>query len=327
MIDKVLLGHGSGGALMADLLKNVVFAAFPDVQPTDGALANVPAGMRLVFTTDSFVVKPLFFPGGDIGRLAVNGTVNDLAMMGAEPALISCGLIIEEGFALDDLRRICASMSRAAMEAGARIVTGDTKVVGHGEADSIFINTSGIGYAQPVYGFSPDRVKAGDVIIVNGGLGEHGIAVMAGRLGVSFAPELPSDSAPLWPQVKALLGAGIVPGVMRDITRGGLGSVAAELAAGLPLDYHLREACLPVDARVAKACDIWGFDPLYVASEGRFLLSVGPAQVEETLRLLGPAAASIGEVSAGTGRVFLHTTVGGVRPVRPLPGEMLPRIC
>ena len=325
--DRITLGQGSGGALSAELLREVVFPAFPDVQPTDGAVLDIPGDERLVLTTDSFVVKPLFFPGGDIGVLAVNGTVNDLAMMGARPAYLSCALIIEEGFALADLGRICASMREAADAAGIRIVTGDTKVVGRGEADGLFVNTAGVGFASPALRLHPSLAAPGDALILNGGLGEHGVTIMAARLGVSFDPELPSDTRPLWPQVSALLEAGIVPRVMRDITRGGLGSVACELAQGLPLDFHLEEAAVPVDPRVGKACDIWGFDYLHVASEGRFLAVVPAGEAERAVGLLGKGAAVIGRVEAGSGRVVLHTAAGGRRPVKPLPAEMLPRIC
>ncbi len=325
--DRITLGHGSGGALSAELLREVVFPAFPDVQPTDGATVEIPGGAHLVMTTDSFVVKPLFFQGGDIGVLAVNGTVNDLTMMGAKPAYLSCALIIEEGFALADLGRICASMREAAGAAEIKIVTGDTKVVGHGEADGIFINTAGVGFASPALRFHPSLAAPGDALIVNGGLGEHGVTVIAARLGVSFDPALPSDTRPLWPQVSALLAAGIVPRVMRDITRGGLGSVACELVQGLPLDFHLEEAAVPVDPRVSKACDIWGFDYLHVASEGRFLAVVPAGEAARAAGLLGSGAAIVGRVETGSGRVVLHTAAGGRRLVKPLPAELLPRIC
>lgn len=326
------MGHGSGGALTTELLREVILPIFHDVQPTDGAVLEAPAGWRLAFTTDTFVVRPVFFPGGDIGSLAVNGTVNDLAMMGARPAYLSCGLVLEEGFPLDDLEAICRSMRAAAAALGLKIVTGDTKVVGRGEADGIFINTAGIGFVPSWIDLCPAEVRPGDAVIVSGGIGEHGTAVLAGRLGVSFDPVLVSDTAPLWPAVAALLDGGVMPVIMRDITRGGLASVSNELAAGLGVDYLLREASIPVDPRVKRACEIWGYDPLHVASEGRFMLVVHAEDADRAVAILrstaeGRGAAVIGEIARGGGKVFLHTAVGGRRLVKPLPGELLPRIC
>lgn len=328
----IMLGHGSGGLLTSKLLHDVFFQSFRDVQPNDGAVVQAPPQQLPVFTTDSYVVKPLFFPGGNIGKIAINGTVNDLAMMGAKPAYLSVGFILEEGFKVADLITICNSMAEAAQVAGVKIVTGDTKVVGRGEADGIYINTAGIGFVDPQYQFAPHNMKVGDRIIVNGPIGEHGTAVFAKRLGVSFKPELVSDSAPLAASVGALLAAGIVPRVMRDITRGGLATVICELVAGLQVAAILEEREVPIDPRVKRACDIWGFDPMHVASEGRFVLVVEPGQAERAVEILQREEASagakiIGEIAEGTGRASLQTELGGKRPVHPLPDELLPRIC
>jgi hydrogenase expression/formation protein HypE len=329
----IRLGHGSGGLMSARLLREVVFKLFREAQPTDGAVLAPPApGLTPVFTTDSYVVKPLFFPGGNIGKIAVNGTVNDLAMMGAKPEYLSVGFIIEEGLPLADLVAIATAMAETARNAGARIVTGDTKVVGRGEADGIYINTAGVGYAKADYHFAPDRIRVGDRIIVSGGIGEHGTAVFAKRLGVSFNPELLSDSAALWPSVAALLDAGIVPRVMRDITRGGLATIVNELVAGSRRDVWLTEGQIPIDPRVQRACDLWGFDPLHVAAEGRYVAVVAADQAKAALQILKTVAVSadatiIGEVVAGKGQAFIRTEIGGRRPVQPLPDELLPRIC
>jgi hydrogenase expression/formation protein HypE len=328
-----MLGHGSGGMMSSRLLQEVVFKLFQEVQPTDGAVLAPPAKMMApVFTTDSYVVKPLFFPGGNIGKIAANGTVNDLAMMGAKPEYLSVGFIIEEGLPMADFITICTTLAETVRYAGARIVTGDTKVVGRGEADGIYINTAGVGYAKSNYHFAPDQIRAGDRIIVSGGIGEHGTAVFAKRLGVSFNPELVSDSAVLWPSVAALLDAGVVPRVMRDITRGGLATIVNELVAGSGFDALLTEGQIPIDPRVKRACDLWGFDPMHVASEGRYVVVVAADQVEAALQILktvavSAAAAIIGEIVPGKGQATIHTEIGGRRPVQPLPDELLPRIC
>jgi hydrogenase expression/formation protein HypE len=330
--DLIMLGHGSGGALSAKLQNDVIFKIFVDVQPNDAAVLQLPAGRLPVFTTDSYVVKPLFFPGGNIGKIAVNGTVNDLAMMGAEPGYISVGFILEEGFKVNDFITICNAMAEAARQAGVKIVTGDTKVVGRGETDGIYINTSGVGFVALGYHFSPANIQVGDKVIVNGGIGEHGTAVFAQRLGVSFKPALTTDSAPLWSSVAPLLKAGIVPRVMRDITRGGLATIVCELVAGSNLNCRLEERSVPIDPRVKRACDIWGFDPAHVASEGRFVAVVDGNQAGQALDLLKAVEVSagakiIGEFLPGKGKVSMLTEAGGVRPVHPLPDELLPRIC
>lgn len=330
--DTIMLGHGSGGALSSQLLDEVIFRVFRDVQPTDGAVLSAPPGKQVVFTTDSFVVKPLFFNGGNIGKIAVNGTINDLAMMGAQPAHLAVGLIIEEGFKISDLTDICTAMKEAADQAGVSIVAGDTKVVGKGEADSIFINTSGIGYVAPEIRLNPANIGIGDAVIVSGGLGEHSTAVFGARMGVTFQPPLESDSSALWENVNALLQGGIVPKVLRDITRGGLATVLTELVAGKKFDLSLTETKIPTDPRVKRACDIWGFDPLHMACEGRFTAIVPKEQAEHAVEILrqlsnSKDAAVIGEVVSGKGQVLIHTSIGGKRPISPLPGELLPRIC
>lgn len=330
--DRIALGHGGGGILSSELLQNIVFPFFQDVQATDGAVLEAPKGKKLVFTTDSFVVKPLFFPGGNIGSIAVNGTINDLAMMGAEPSYLSLGLILEEGLEIEKLQMILEGIRQAAEKVGLRVVTGDTKVVGRGEADGIFINTAGIGFVDPKHSMNPSLVKPGDALIINGGIAQHGTAVMAERLGISFNPPLMSDSHPLWPSVSALLKAGILPHVMRDVTRGGLASVITELAQGQPVDYLLHETTIPIDPRIKRACDIWGLDPLYVASEGRFIAIVDGTEAERAIKILHEAepmldACIIGEISEGGGQVVMKTSIGGKRPIQPLPSELLPRIC
>jgi hydrogenase expression/formation protein HypE len=330
--DLIMLGHGSGGMLSAKLLNEVLFKIFTDVQPTDGAVLQIPAGRLPVLTTDSYVVKPLFFPGGNIGKIAVNGTVNDLAMMGAEPGYLSIGFIIEEGFKINDFITICNAMAEAARQAGIKIVTGDTKVVGRGETDGIYINTSGVGFVDSGYHFSTANIQAGDKLIVSGGIGDHGTAVFAQRLGVAFKPELTTDSAPLWPSVAALLEAGIVPRIMRDITRGGLATIICELVAGKAFNCRMEERSVPIDVRVKRACDIWGFDPAHVASEGRYVAVVDGNQASQALEIMKTVAVSadakiIGEFLPGKGKVTMLTDTGGVRPVYPLPDELLPRIC
>lgn len=328
--EKIVLGHGSGGEIWQILLETVIRPSFPDVRTLDGAVLPLPHGNKIVFTTDSYVIKPIFFPGGNIGSLAVHGTINDLAMMAARPVALSCGFILEEGFLLEDLIILCQSMFQSADQVGMKIVTGDTKVVGKGEADGIFINTSGIGYAPLDWDLEPGRVQPGDGIIINGGVGEHGTVILAHRHGIKFEPELLSDSAPLWPAVSLLLTTGIVPRVMRDLTRGGLAGAVWELVQGLSVDFILEERAIPMDPRVKRAGAIWGIDPLYMACEGRFLLIVAAPAIHKTLRILKesgfPDASHIGEVTNGTGNVLLQTELGR-RKIHLLAGELLPRIC
>lgn len=330
VLEKILLGHGSGGELWHDLLEKVILPCFPEVQTLDGAILHFPNKGKVVFTTDSYVVKPIFFPGGDIGSLAVNGCINDLAMMGARPVALSCGFILEEGFPVGELVTICRSMFDSAKEVGMEIITGDTKVVGKGEADGIYINTSGIGYAPYRLDLGPWRIRPGDSIIINGGIGEHGSVILAERYNIRFEPRFFSDSAPLWPAVSVLLREGLNPRVMRDLTRGGLASALWELAKGLSIDLVVDEQAIMIDPRVKKGGELWGIDPFHLACEGRFILITDSSMVEKSLRLIRangfPEASCIGKAVEGEGKVLLRTEVGS-RRIRPLVAELLPRIC
>jgi hydrogenase expression/formation protein HypE len=290
-------------------------------------------GTRIAFTTDSYVVKPLFFPGGDIGSLAVNGTVNDLSMSGAEPAYLSLGLIIEEGFLMEDLWRIVQSINSAAKAAGVEVVTGDTKVVDKGKGDGIFINTSGIGFVKEGIEISPKKICAGDVIILNGDLGRHGIAIMAEREGLEFESKIESDCAPLNGIVKDILACGADVHCMRDLTRGGLSSTLNELAESSGMEILIDETAIPVREDVQGACEILGFDPLYVANEGKFIVFVNPKDAQNCLKIMkshpfGKDSVIIGTV-AETSKplVKLKSKIGTTRILDMLSGEQLPRIC
>jgi hydrogenase expression/formation protein HypE len=338
--EEIVLGHGSGGRLTADLIQNVFLPGFGgDVlaKLEDQATLNLPDAEtgqpRLAFTTDSFVVQPLFFPGGDIGRLAVHGTVNDLAVGGARPLWLSAAFILEEGLALTDLKRVVASMRAACAEAGVAIVTGDTKVVDRGKGDQLFITTAGIGLVPPGRSLSVGNARPGDRILVSGTVGDHGIAIMSLREGIEFETVLESDTASLAGLTEAMLAA--VPSVrwMRDPTRGGLASAFHDLAVGSRVGARLDEAAIPLRREVRAACEMLGLDPLYVACEGR-LVAVVPAADADRLREvmrqhpLGAGAEIIGEVVAEhPGMVTLTTHVGGRRIVAMLAGEQLPRIC
>ncbi len=334
----VLLGHGGGGRLTGRLLETLIRPAFDNPlldQRHDSAVFDSP-GARLAFTTDSFVVQPLFFPGGNIGRLAVHGTVNDLAMAGARPVYLSCSLIIEEGFGLDDLGRILAAMRAAADEAGARLVTGDTKVVERGKGDGLFVNTAGIGVVEAAAPIGPAEARAGDVVILNGDVGRHGMAIMAQREGLAFESAIESDSADLSGLVLDLIRAGLPLHVLRDCTRGGVAAALIEIADTAHLDIHVREAAVPVDAAVQGACEILGLDPLQVANEGRFICLAPAAAADAILARmrahpLGAAAVVIGAVRAparaGAGRVTLESVIGATRLLDLFSGEQLPRIC
>lgn len=298
----------------------------------DDSAVLPPVDKEIVFTTDTFTITPLFFPGGDIGELAINGTVNDLAVMGATPLYISSGFILEEGFAIAELEKVMDSMKRAAEYAGVQIVTGDTKVVEKGKADKIFINTSGIGVLKA--GLQRKDIAVGDIIVINGGIGDHGIAVMAQRNKLSFSKGLHSDSAPLNHLIAAVMEK--YPGAikfMRDATRGGVASVLNELAQGKSFSAKLIEEKLPVKEEVRGVCDILGIDPLYAANEGKVLLVVkkeAAAGIVEVMRTIeeGREAAVIGEICAGyAGKVYVETAVGGKRMLSLLIEEQLPRIC
>jgi hydrogenase expression/formation protein HypE len=334
--EKVILAHGSGGSLTQALIQSVFFEAFKNPmldKPHDGAVIPVEAG-RIAFTTDSFIVSPLFFPGGDIGSLAVHGTVNDLAMCGARPLALSAAYIIEEGLPMETLRRIASSMGEAAKRAGVPIVTGDTKVVNRGKGDGVFINTAGIGVVPAGVEISPSRASPGDRIIVNGEIAAHGIAVMSMREGLGFESSIVSDSAPLNGIVAAILAAGGEGvHVLRDPTRGGVASVLNEIAKDAGTGILLREKDIPVAESVRAACAIFGFDPLYVANEGKLLAFVRPEAADAVLEAmradpLGRGAKVIGEVVAEhPGMVYLRSAIGGTSVVSMLSGEQLPRIC
>lgn len=333
--DLILLGHGSGGRLSHQLLDELIIPTLSGI-PVSGqndAAVLVHEGRRLAFTTDSYVVDPIFFPGGNIGDLAINGTVNDLAMVGAVPLAVSVGLILEEGFSRAELAEILRSMREAADRAGVSIAAGDTKVVPRGKADRIFINTSGIGVFRHGLEIGGSSAKVGDKILINGTIGDHGIAVMAKREGLELDTDIRSDSAPLNGLVEELLVAGEALHVLRDPTRGGVATTLKEIALQSDVTITLDEASLPLKGAVRGVCAVLGLDPLYVANEGKLLAIVAPEEAEQTLarmRLhpLGADAAIIGEVTAaGGGRVRMETLVGGMRAVEMLAGEQLPRIC
>jgi len=333
--DLILLGHGSGGRLSHQLLDELIIPTLSGdaAGGNDAALIDC-AGGRLAYTTDSYVVDPVFFPGGNIGDLAVNGTVNDLAMMGAKPLWLSVGLILEEGFSKKDLGVILASMRQAADLAGVRIVTGDTKVVPRGKADRIFINTSGIGVIEHNYGIGGAEAREGDSIIVSGTIGDHGIAIMASREGLELDTDIKTDCAALNGLVQELLAAcGSTVHVLRDPTRGGVATTLKEIALQSGVDLLLQESALPVKSSVKGVCAILGLDPLYVANEGKLLLFIAPEAGQQALEVLkrhplGADAAIIGTVTgSGNGRIRLETVSGGTRNVEMLSGEQLPRIC
>jgi hydrogenase expression/formation protein HypE len=333
---QVTLAHGGGGRLTHALIERMFLAAFrnPALEPLhDGAVLEVPAG-RIALSTDSYVVSPLFFPGGDIGSLAVHGTVNDLAMCGAQPLALTAGFVIEEGLPMDDLWRIVRSMAQAARDAGVSIVTGDTKVVDRGKGDGVFINTTGIGMVPEGVHIAPARARPGDRVLLSGRIADHGIAILSVREGLSFETTIESDSAALNGLVGSLLGAlGERVHVLRDPTRGGVASATHEIAAAAQVGLRLEERAIPVAEQVRGACEILGLDPLYVANEGKCLAIVAPAAAEPALALLrahalGREAAIIGEVvSDHPGRVMMRSRVGGMRIVDMLSGEQLPRIC
>lgn len=328
--DTVQLAHGSGGRAMHKLLEAVFMPAFANpalAAAHDGARLDI-GGTRLAFSTDSYVVRPLFFPGGDIGSLAVNGTVNDLAMCGARPLFLSAGFILEEGLPMETLREVVASMQAAAAAAGVQIVTGDTKVVDKGKGDGLFINTAGIGVVEHRQVIAPTQVRPGDAVLISGDVGRHGMAIMAVREGLEFESTIVSDCAPLAESVLALLGAGIDVHCLRDLTRGGLASGLCEIALSASVHIHIEESAVPVQEEVRGACEILGLDPLYVANEGCFAAFVAPQDAARALALLGPDARQIGIVSDEHDRlVTLTSAIGATRILDMLTGEQLPRIC
>jgi hydrogenase expression/formation protein HypE len=367
--DRIVLAHGGGGRLTHQLIEKIFLPAFSNAaldQRHDGAVLTfdgLSSGARLAFTTDSFVVRPLIFPGGNIGDLAVYGTVNDLAMCGARPLYLSAGFILEEGLEMKTLRTVVASMREAAAKTGVQLVTGDTKVVDKGKGDGIFINTSGIGVIeartdltnsfegarlQPrhmgpgnigalapegIPAIGPASVQPGDAVIISGDLGRHGIAILSVREGLEFESPILSDCANLWPAVEALLNAGIEIHCLRDLTRGGLATTLNEIAADRNICIKLEEALIPVNEVVQGACEILGLDPLYVANEGRFAAFVPEAQAAAALDVLkkvevAQGSVRVGKVEETPGRtVVLQSRIGGNRVVDMLSGEQLPRIC
>jgi len=333
--DKILLGHGSGGKLSAELIRDVFlpFLANPVLARLDDqAIVNIN-GQRLAITTDSFVVKPLFFPGGDIGSLAVHGTVNDLAMGGATPLFLSAAFIIEEGFSIEELRQIVDSMRRAAAAAGVQVVTGDTKVVEKGKGDGLFVNTTGIGIVPNGIDFSADRARSGDKVLLSGSIGEHGIAILAQREGLEFETAIQSDSAALHTLVNEMLQVTHEIRCMRDPTRGGVSSTLNEIAQQSEVGIELEERSIPVREEVRGACELLGLDPLYVANEGKLIAIVAPEAAPALLQAmrrhpLGAEAQIIGTVKeTNPGLVTMRTPLGTTRIVDMLAGDQLPRIC
>jgi hydrogenase expression/formation protein HypE len=332
---EITMGHGGGGRLTEDLLDHVFRPAFsnPALDTRhDGALLRA-GGARLAFTTDSHVVSPLFFPGGDIGTVAVNGTVNDLAMCGACPLWLSAGFILEEGLPIEVLRRVVASMKAAADAAGVSIVTGDTKVVERGRGDGLYVTTAGVGLVREGVSVCPARIEPGDVVILSGDIGRHGMAVMSVREGMAFEGPIESDCAPLAVPVAALLDDYVEVHCMRDLTRGGLATALIELAETRGLEISVDERSIPVTEGVRGACEILGLDPLHVANEGRFICFVPESAALSALEAIARSApggppAIIGRVRASTsGEVMLRRTVGAERVLCRLSGEQLPRIC
>lgn len=332
---KILLSHGSGGKLSYNLTKDLFLSNFNNSyleKLDDGALLNIE-GLKLAYTTDSYTVDPLFFKGGNIGELAVYGTVNDLAMCGATPLYLSCSFIIEEGFSLSLLEKIVLSMSEASVIARVDIVTGDTKVVNRGAADKIFINTSGLGIVKEGVNISGSNAKVGDVVILNGPIGSHGIAVLSEREGLKFGTDIKSDTAPLSSLVVDMLEVSKDIHVLRDPTRGGLSTSLNEIALSSKVDVEINEGDIPIQEEVRAACEILGYDPLYLANEGKLVAFVPSEIAPNILKKMrknryGKESKIIGRVvKESEGKVYLNTTIGGKRIIDMLTGEQLPRIC
>jgi hydrogenase expression/formation protein HypE len=331
----ILLGHGSGGKLMHELIEQLFQ---PTLLVSNGAALNDAAvvdagGARLAITTDSFVVDPIFFPGGDIGEMAVYGTVNDLAVTGARPLFLSAAFILEEGLPMEDLSRVVVSMHRACEESGVQLVTGDTKVVNRGKGDKVFINTTGIGVIERPIAISADRARPGDKVLLSGAIAAHGVAIMLAREEMEFERPILSDTAPLNGLVEDMMQASLEIRCMRDLTRGGLASALNEIAVSSRVGFRIYEDRIPVQDEVKGACEILGLDPLHVANEGKLVAIVSAEHANKILANMrqnrrGQESAIIGEVVADQpGRVFMKTTVGGFRIVDMLAGEQLPRIC
>lgn len=333
--EKVLLAHGGGGKLTHQLIEKIFVSQFNNTllnEQNDSAVFNIGES-KLAFTTDSYVVQPIFFPGGNIGELAVNGTVNDIAVAGAKPLYLSAGFIIEEGLPFEDLWKIVVSMKEAAARAGVKIVTGDTKVVERGKGDQVFINTSGVGVVYKNINISPRNCKHGDSIILSGKIGDHGIAIMSAREGLEFETEILSDTAPLNGLVETMIDSSKNIKMMRDITRGGLSSTLNEIASSAEIGIEIDETEIPINDQVVGACEILGLDPLYIANEGKLVAFVDPSDSEKVLSFMknnefGIDSKIIGEVVEDhPGRVVMKTSIGSIRIVDMISGEQLPRIC
>lgn len=333
--DKIVLGHGSGGRLTHDLISQIFQPHFsnPELDAGNDFAKLIPSHGRIAISTDSHIVKPLFFPGGDIGRLAVCGTVNDVAMSGAEPKFLTAGFIIEEGFLVSDLEKVVVSMKQSADEAGVQIVAGDTKVVEKGKADGLFINTTGIGWADKEYSIGGAEAKPGDAVLITGTLGDHGMAVLAARGEMGFETDIRSDVAPLNHLIAGLLKISPNVHVLRDPTRGGLATTLNEIACQSQVCIRLDEKSIPVARAVQTACEILGFDPLYVANEGKVIIILPEQDADAALAYLqlqpyGKNASKIGSVAGSPkSKVLMKTFIGGTRILDMLAGEMLPRIC
>ncbi len=330
----ILLAHGDGGRLTHELVTGLFLKHLDTgilAKLADAAVLQHHGG-HLAITTDAFVINPPFFPGGDIGKLAVCGTVNDLAVSGAEPRYLTASFLIEEGFPLADLERVVASMARTCREAGVEVIAGDTKVVGRGQLDRIFITTTGVGYLPPDRDLGYHRIAPGDLVLVNGNLGDHGMAVLAKREGFGFEDQIVSDCAALNGIISELLHALRGIKMMRDLTRGGLATAAKEIATAAGVDIWLEEQAIPVGAATRGAAEMLGLDPLYLANEGKFMTVITPEEAEEAVALmrahpLGRDASIIGQVRAGQGNVYLKTALGGKKFLDMLAGAPLPRIC
>jgi hydrogenase expression/formation protein HypE len=334
-VRRVTLAHGAGGRLSRDLIQRLILKHFghPTLRRLEDSALFVVDGGRMAFTTDSYVIQPLFFPGGDIGKLAVTGTVNDLLCVGAQPLFLSLGLIVEEGFSWDDLDRVLASASQEAASVGVEVLCGDTKVVERGKGDGLFINTSGVGAVPAGVEMTPENVQVGDAIVVTGPIGDHGIAVLSQREGFSFASQLKSDCASLVNLVQSVLDPHLQVRCLRDPTRGGLGTILAEIALDRKVGIEVEEAKIPVRDAVRGACELLGLDPLYVANEGKMVLFVAQENKGEVLSILkrdpmGRKSAAIGQVvDKHPGLAVLNTTIGGSRIIDLPAGELIPRIC
>jgi len=334
--DKIVQGHGSGGKMMEDLIKDIFYPPLANealLAGDDAGVVEITSGRRLAVSTDAHVVSPLFFPGGDIGKLSVCGTVNDVAMVGAKPLYLSASFILEEGLDICLLEKVVLSMKDAAEEAGVKIICGDTKVVAHGEADGLYISTTGVGELDPGLNISGNQAKPGDQVIVSGKLGDHGIAVLEARGDLGFETKLVSDIAPLNHLISAMLSVSDQIHVLRDPTRGGAASALNEIAKQSQVGIFLEEALIPVRPAVAAACEMLGFDPLYIANEGKLIAIVGQKDAPKVLEKMrqtkyGEDAVLIGQVEdSPPGRLLLKTGLGSTRIVDLLAGEMLPRIC